>query len=114
MNNRDCGKVISKEQLIEKLTKLKGTRLHVQMIFRKKPSYDDICTYVNQLTIQDVFEIGNYIFIKEGKGKDIRFWCDHVSFYDDEKDQGIYILYEDDNIYHIVELFYNCEKILNS
>lgn len=109
MNERDYGEVISKDQLVDMLLKLKDTRLHVQHIFRTKPSYEDICTYVNQIILKDAFILQQYVIVKERKRKDIRFMWEKVTIYHDAEHSCFNILHEDENVYHIIELFYACK-----
>lgn len=108
-------KIISHELFLNKLINLKGSRIHVQNMVKTIPAGDDICVATYHFTLDDAFEDSKYIYINAKENKsDLRFVKKYITVQEDTKNSEFSVTFVDENSFQIVNLFYNCDKYLDS
>lgn len=100
-------RIISNQQFVDKLISLKGSQIYVQNMLKTNPLCKDICVATYHFTLNDVFEVGEYIFIKaEENNTDLRFGKDLITVQEDKENLQFSVTFVDKNSYQIVDLFY--------
>lgn len=108
-------KIISHELFLKKLVNLKGSRIFVQNMVKTIPDGKDICVATYHFTLNDAFDEDRYIFIDaEEKKTDLRFVKEYITVQEDTENSEFSVTFVDENSFQIVNLFYNCDKFLNS
>lgn len=108
-------RIITNQQFIDKLLPLKGSRIYVQNMVKTNPQCKDICVATYHFTLNDVFEVGEYIFIKAEEDKtDLRFGKEVITVQEDTKNSEFSVTFVDENSFQIVNLFYDCDRYLDS
>lgn len=108
-------KIISNQDFFNELLNLKGSRIHVQNMVKTNPEGKDICVATYHLTIEDISNEDPYIFIlAKEKHTDLRFAKKYIKVQKYEEHSQFSVTFVDENSFQIVNLFYNCDKFLNS
>lgn len=108
-------RIITNQQFVDKLSFLKGSRIYVQNMVKTNPECKDICVATYYFTLNDAFEVGEYIFIKAEENKtDLRFVKEVITVQEDTNNSEFSVTFVDENSYQIVNLFYNCDRFLDS
>lgn len=108
-------RIISNQQFVDKLLSLKGARMYVQNMVKTNPECKDICVATYHFTLNDAFEEGEYIFINAEENKtDLRFGKKLITVQEDTGNSEFSVTFVDENSYQIVNLFYDCDRFLDS